>query len=285
MTIFGIGTVVVDDVVELPRFPEADTKVELTRHWQQVGGPVPVALSTAAFYGSKTSFMGRWGNDETGRLIQKTLQQRSIDLSCSRSADAWTSGRAQVWVDSSTGSRTIAFSRGDLIMPDECDIDEPTLKQCQILHLDGWAFAAAIKAASIVNSNGGTVVLDAGSVKPGMHELLPLVNILIASALFRKSLFGHKDVGSKELLTLGPENIITTDGENGAAWHCHHDDTTETAVRVNPVDTNGAGDIFSGAILHAITNKWSRSDSLKFANRVAGFSCAQHGNYSLPTIN
>lgn len=284
MTIFGIGTVVVDDVVVLPHLPEADTKVELSQRWQQVGGPVAVALSTAAYYGSITSFLGRWGNDSTGKEIAKTLQQRGIELSHSRSSDEWTSGFAHVWIEATTGSRTIAFSRGNVITPDEHDIDKQMLTQCRVLHLDGWASAAAIKAADIVKSNGGIVVLDAGSVKPGMRELLPQIDILIASALFRKSFFGQNDIDVHQLQTLGPANIITTNGEKGATWISGNETISEPALNITAVDTNGAGDIFSGAILHAINNNWPRRQCLQFANCVAGLACTQQGNHKLPSL-
>ncbi|GEM_PF-5110200 len=124
MTIFGIGTVVVDHVVELPRFPAADTKVAVTNDWKQVGGPVPVALSTAGFYGSATSFLGRWGNDEHGRFIAGTLRVRGVDTSECAANDEWSTGFAHVWVDSITGSRTIAYSRGQFPIPGADDIDE-----------------------------------------------------------------------------------------------------------------------------------------------------------------
>ena len=282
--IFGIGTVVVDEVVELTKFPAADTKIEITRHWKQVGGPVPVALSTAAFYGSKTAFMGRWGNDQAGHFIQSTLHERSIDVSSSHMSDYWTSGFAHVWIDRSTGERTIAFSRGSLQIPVADDVAANVLDNCEILHLDGWASSAAMRAAEIVKMNGGMVVLDAGSVKPGLSDLLPLVDVLIASGLFRRSQFGHEDVEPCELLSLGPADVITTSGAEGASWILADEVLHSPAMKIAAIDTNGAGDIFSGAILHGLANKWDRQVSLNFANAVAGYSCTQHGNYQLPAV-
>ncbi len=200
-------------------------------------------------------------------------------------SDDWSSGFAHVWVDRSTGSRTIAFSRGSLQIPVADDVDANVLHGCHILHLDGWASSAAIKAAEVVKSNGGIVVLDAGSVKPGMSDLLPLVDVLIASSLFRKSQFGHDDVKPPELLSLGPVDVITTSGAEGAAWIRGNEVVHSPAMKIAAIYTNGAGDIFSGAILHAIANQWSRRKSLKFANAVAGYSCSQQGNYSLPTFD
>ncbi|MEZ6130345.1 MAG: PfkB family carbohydrate kinase [Planctomycetaceae bacterium] len=281
MSIFGIGTVVVDHAVELSHYPAEDTKGEVQHQWVQVGGPVPIALSTAAYYGSSTALLSRWGQDSAGELIRQTLTERSINLDhCQSSAD-WSSGFAHVWVTAETGCRTIAFSRGSFPPPDELDVSETMLKNCRILHLDGWASAAAIKAAQIVRNKGGMVVLDAGSVKPGLNALLPLVDILIASALFRRSRFGSAEVSHDDLLSLGPSDVISTDGANQSTWLTKETAFHEPAVDVHAIDTNGAGDIFSGAILQALEKRRSPKESQTFANSVAGYACGQRGNFRL----
>lgn len=284
MNIFGIGTVVVDHVIELSSFPAEDTKIETHSHWTQMGGPVPVALSTAAFYGATTSFLGRWADDEAGRFIGTTLQERGIDVSACRSNSGhkWSSGFAHVWVTPATGTRTIAYSRGTFPIPNADDVPEDLLKAVPLLHLDGWAGDAAIKAATIVKKNGGTVILDAGSVKPRLDELLPLVDILIASKLFLNSRFGEDKTTPKDLLSLGPRNVITTNGSAGSTWLTRDEEIHEPAIAVDAIDTNGAGDIFSGGILHSIQSKKTARKSLRFANEVAGYACLRKGNNSLP---
>lgn len=285
MPILGIGTVVVDHVVELATYPTVDTKSEVINDWQQVGGPVPVALSTAAFYGSKTTFCGRWGNDAHGKFIEATLADRGISTVANTPDRNWASGFAHVWVDQSSGSRTIAYSRGRFPPLDATATNSVDLQQHTILHLDGWAAEAAIAAAKAVNNNGGTVILDAGSAKPGLDRLLPHVNILIASQLFLNSQFNNGQASDDLLLQLGPPNIITTSGANGSRWLTKEHAHTAPAVEVRAVDTNGAGDIFAGAVLHAIERGLEPQQTLQFANQVAGFSCRHRGNSTLPPIS
>lgn len=246
---------------------------------------MPIALSTAAFYGSQVSFLGRWANDEAGQFIGRTLADRGVRLCDCAPQDDWASGFAHVWVDSSTGERTIAYSRGKFPVPDESDVKANRVAEHAILHLDGWAVSAAIAAAKIVRDNGGTVVLDAGSAKPGMDQLLPFVDILIASSLFRYSQFGTSDVSAERLLDLGPTNIITTHGRQGAKWVTADWQLEQPAVAVEVVDTNGAGDIFCGAALCALERKFEPQQVLQFANQVAGFACGQRGNSQLPPVS
>lgn len=284
MSIFGIGTVVVDHVVELSHYPAEDTKVEIQRQWVQVGGPVPVALSTAAFYGSATSLLSRWGKDAAGDLIQSTLMQRGISLDHCEAQSGWDSGFAHVWVTPRSCCRTIAYSRGQFPVPDQQHVKEAMLKNCSILHLDGWASGAAIQAAKIVGRHGGTVVLDAGSVKPGLEDLLPEVDVLIASALFQRSYFGSETVSTADLVSLGVPSVIATDGACGARWLTVDSVLSEPGMSVDAIDTNGAGDIFAGCILYGLNSGLPRRETLRFANRVAGYSCTQRGNSALPEL-
>ena len=284
MGIFGIGTVVIDHVVVLAAYPAADTKSPIQQHWRQIGGPVPVALSVAAFYGAPTHFMGRWGDDVPGQEIRSGLADRGIDLSPSTSSPDWSTGFAHVWNEQTTGSRTIAFHRGSFPNPTHKEVEQHTamLESCQLLHLDGAMPEAALEAARRMRAKGGLVVLDAGSKKPGMEALLPMVDLIIASDLFCRSWFGEANVPIEELLRLGPRAAVRTLAERGATFTDGKETLQCPALDIVPVDTNGAGDVFSGAFLHGTLNQWEPAKRLEFANFVAGHACAHSGNSTYP---
>lgn len=321
MKILGIGTTVVDRVVVMDSFPDSDTKKEISHGWNQVGGPVPVALSTAAAFGAKTRLLSRWGNDPDGRYIGDTLSERNIDCEFTSTADDWQSGNAQVWLSQHDGSRTIAFCRGNFPALTAEDVTDELLRDCSILHLDGWASAAAIPAAIKMKEQGGKVVLDAGSVKPGLDRLLPHVDVLIASKLFRNafdktspqnisatqtvdglceldpavsasqkpttettppdfsiSVTEIKETTETRLLQLGPSTVITTKGPDGATLHDRDGARHIEGHSVDVVDSNGAGDIFSGAVLYGMTQEWPMRKTVEFANQIAAESCSRFGN-------
>jgi len=54
------------------------------------------------------------------------------------------------------------------------------------------------------------------------------------------------------------------------------------ATPVKAVDTNGAGDMFAGAFLHATTQGWSHEQAACLGNRCAAAVVAQHGNRLQP---
>lgn len=283
MAIVGIGTVVVDHVVELPQYPQSDTKVEILSDWQQLGGPVPVALSTAAHFGAGCAFLGRCGDDGNGKFVRRVFSERGIEFVTgpADAQDDWATGFAQVWVEP-TGERTIAYSRGRFPVLTADDVPPRLVETAAVLHLDGWSVEGAIAAAQRVKAGGGKVVLDAGSVKPGLPRLLPLVDVLIASELFRRSYFGAGRVTERQLLALGPADVLTTDGAQGAAWIRRDGREHVDAIAVDAVDTNGAGDVFAGAVVFGLDAGWDSSAILRFANEVAGYSCGFRGNSALP---
>lgn len=286
MLIFGIGITVVDHVIQIPAYPPADSKTTISRHLRQVGGPVPTALSTVAFYGAKAILLSRWGEDDAGEFVQKQLPERKIDTSLCKTYPDWETGFAQVWLDTTNGKRTLASFPGNFPPITAADIDQPEiavqLAEAQILHLDGTYPEATLRAARVARQDGTTIVLDAGSSKPGMEQLFPLVDVLIASKLFRQSYFGLSAVTADQLRALGATTVITTEGERGASCYTPDDQFHEPSINVDAIDTNGAGDIFSGAVLFGLSQEWPLRKTIRFANQVAGYSCGRHGNYSLP---
>lgn len=285
--VFGIGTVVLDHVVVLPQFPRQDTKTPVLAQWQQVGGPVPVALSTAAYYGTKCAFAGNWGLDAAGDRIQDELHRRGVDLSSSQSDARWTTGFAHVWTEEQQGTRTIAFTRGNFPEPPACDIDcnAATFRSARLLHTDGSNAELAARCAIQMKQQGGVVILDAGSRKPSMDLLLRHVDLLIASDLFCQSWFGTNDVSLEQLRDLGADRVIHTQGDRGAWYFDGKASIHQPAMAVEAIDTNGAGDIFCGAILHAIANRWNAERTLRFATAVAGYACQYRGNSSWPSMS
>jgi sugar/nucleoside kinase (ribokinase family) len=278
-SIFGLGTVVVDHQVFLAQFPQADTKCEIIEDRFQVGGPVPTALALLSKWGHFTSFQGTWGQDVYGEMIEKDLRLSRIDLAGSGSFVGKTSGFAHVWIERTTGRRTIACHRGDSIIdPESLDLD--AIEKAHGLHLDGWSSKAAIEAARRVKSGGGKVFLDLGSPKPAWEELVSMVDYLNLPEGLLNKLFPRDslDICAEKLLAMGPLEITVTQGAGGA-WHfCEDGGIHQPAFPVEVIDTNGAGDVFNGALIHGTLSGMNPEVKLRFATAVSAIKCQKKGN-------
>lgn len=286
-SIIGLGTIVVDHMVAVDGFPERDTKNEISEHWFQVGGPVPTALAAVNRLGGRSAFLGRWANDHLGAMIEEDLRAEGIAFDAPAcEADSQT-GFAHVWVERDSGRRTSVFHRGSHEI-EESGFDGAELANHDALHLDGWSTAAAIKAARAMRAKGGAVFLDLGSPKERLAELLSEVEVVNCPLRCVERVFGETDpvAGARKLIAAGPRLVTVTDGENGA-WLVS--ETTQLhcpAFEIEPVDTNGAGDTFCGALIYAVMQGWDEPRVLRFATAAAALKCGGLGNRAaLPDLD
>lgn len=278
--ILGWGTIVLDRQLFVDRFPEPDTKTEALEGRLQVGGPVPTALALLSRYGHQCRFAGLWGDDAEGRLIEQDLNSQQIEFPAQCRRTECVTGHAHVWVDRFSGSRTIVAQRA---APTE-DAERELLASCEIqpvLHLDGWLCDTAIELARRTREQKGLVVLDTGSPKGRTEELLSLVDVVNAPRRFLSQFFNDDDVegGGRRLLEFGAKIVTITDGNRGA-WiftregASHH----QPAFKVEVVDSTGAGDVFTGGLIHAVLQDWPVDRILQFASACAALKCRRMGN-------
>ena len=286
--ILGLGTVLVDQQMLLPCFPKHDTKNEASSLRSQVGGPVPTALVLLARWGHPCRFVGKWSTDPCGAFIASDLESERIGLANSIQAIGQTTGQAHVWVDQSNGQRTVAFTRGDCGEVEVPDVDSIDVSGCRILHLDGWSATAAKRLAERVKSAGGRIVLDSGSPKPGMDQLFPLVDLMNCPVRFAEQYFGDADthVAAERLLDAGVRRVIFTHGDRGAVYYDRAQCCRQLAFEVDGViDTNGAGDVFCGSMIHGLLNGLDGPKMIRFAAASAALKCQTLGNRdALPTL-
>jgi sugar/nucleoside kinase (ribokinase family) len=286
-SVFGLGTIVVDHQVVLSSLPEADTKGEIIDDRHQVGGPVPTALSLLRRFGVQATFQGKWGNDPFGQSIEEDLKSQAIEFDQRACRSASRSGFAHVWVEEKTGRRTIAAYRGSHpVEPHELRLNE--LKQFDALHLDGWSTPAATALAETMRSVGGKVFLDLGSPKPQLEQLLEHVDVVNCPERLIHRLFAIVDLeeGAKRFLAMGPNEVTITLGERGAVHFSDGTVTRHAGFLVNAEDTNGAGDVFSGAMIYASLLGWPTERKLSFACAAAALKCQKLGNRAaLPSLD
>jgi ribokinase len=278
-SIFGLGTVVVDHQVVMAGIPEADTKGEVITDRYQVGGPVPTALALLRRLGMEATFLGRWARDPFGAMIEEDLRAHGIDFAVPPEEAGGRTGFAHVWVEHGTGRRSIAAYRGSHPVESH-HVEGSGVGEHHALHLDGWSGEAAIVAATAMQERGGMVFLDLGSPKPHLDELLPHVDLLNCPARLIPRLFGTEDLvaGAHRLLKMGPREVTVTSGEDGALFASAAGVLRQPAFPVEAVDTNGAGDVFAGAMIFASMQGWDPRRRLRFACAASALKCRGLGN-------
>ena len=217
--ILGLGTIVVDHVAEVRSLPEPDTKTDILSSHYQVGGPVVTALALLSKWGYTTSFIGCWSTDELGERIEEDLIKSQIQSGFASVHPSHQSGHAHVWVEASTGRRSIAAFRGRGSL-DWAELEHLSWSEWKALHLDGSHGEVATLAAREMKKHGGIVTMDLGSPKPNLPKLLEHVDALQCPAGLLTQLYpDQSDIeAARCLLDLGPREITVTMGSEGALW-------------------------------------------------------------------
>jgi ribokinase len=73
------------------------------------------------------------------------------------------------------------------------------------------------------------------------------------------------------------KNIVITLGTEGAFYYDGASSRLVPTVKVNPVDTTAAGDVFNGGLAVALSEGFSMEDAIKFANKAAAISVTRAG--------
>ncbi|MEP6704252.1 MAG: carbohydrate kinase family protein, partial [Acidobacteriota bacterium] len=78
--VVGFGTNAVDFLIQVPRYPEFNSKIELTNYSQAPGGEIATAMVGLQRLGMRTSYVGRFGTDHAGDVGMDSLSREGVDL-------------------------------------------------------------------------------------------------------------------------------------------------------------------------------------------------------------
>jgi sugar/nucleoside kinase (ribokinase family) len=286
--VVGVGLNAIDYLVGLRRFPVPGEKLRMSVFAREGGGQVATALVALSRWGCRCKYVGNVGDDEHGRLSSLLLSREGVDLAHVRTVPGALSQFAVILVEEGTGERTILWDRDPQIrvLPEDLPLDE--IRRARALLLDGHDVLPALTAAKAARIAGIPVVLDAEKVQEGTEELLSLCDHIVATAHFPALLFPGvpAEDGAREILRcFGPKTSTVTLGPRGAYGCDSREEIFSPSIRVEAVDTTGAGDIFHAGFLYALLGGLPFREILDFANTAAGLSCrGMGGRAAIPTI-
>jgi len=285
--VVGLGQACIDYLGRLKIYPEEDDKCELIDLHIQCGGPASTALVTLSRLGIKTSFLGSISDDPFGVEILRGLKEEKVDCTFLRITQGYSSQFAFIAITPG-GQRTIFWQRGSVPHLRATDVDLSPFPKASILHVDGLMIEAAQEAARQGKNMGLTVIMDAGTMRDGSHELVSLVDVLIASERFAEPLVGTDAPPEKildALRQLGPKEVVITLGSKGSIGLSGGKIIFQKAFPVDAVDTTGAGDVYHGAYIYGLLQGWNMAECMRFASAAASIKCQKIGaRKGIPTL-
>jgi sugar/nucleoside kinase (ribokinase family) len=165
---------------------------------------------------------------------------------------------------------------------DPADVREDAVTAGRMLIVDCQEPAAAAKAARYARIAGIPTIVDVEKVRPGILDLLPHIDAIIASRDFPMALTGHEELG-RALEAMARESnapvVCVTLGGEGSLARCGGREIRTPPFSVDCVDSTGAGDVFRGAFVAGCLRGAHREieDVLAYANAAAALNCRALG--------
>lgn len=260
----GLTTVDVIQLVDSP--PGPDDKVIALDQVVAAGGPATNAAVAFRALGGRALLAAPVGRGPLAGLVRADLASCGVELlDCAAGASASTAGRPSVAacaVSAATGERSVV-SGGARAGADPAPVralaaDPGAVpgRAPDVVLIDGHNPDLARAALDLAEGIGALTIMDAGSWKDDAADLPGRCDVVAASARFHPPGEGGAVTAPAEvaswLRSAGAAAVVITGGAAPVLWWCG-DETGEVAPpRVRPVDTLGAGDVFHGALAHAL---------------------------------
>lgn len=287
----GFGLNAVDHLIVVPEYPAFDTKTRFLEHKQGAGGQTATAMVALQRLGLQTAYAGRFGSDPEGQFGLQALKSENVNIEFAEVIERARNQIAFIIIDARNGERTIIWDRDERLTYRAEEAPVALASRGRVLHLDAHDPPACVRMAQSARSEGTIVSADIDNIYDGLPELLPLIDVLIASREFPHRLTGISDERAS-LVELraryGCGVVGMTLGARGAIIYCEGQFIESPACEVPGAcrDTTGAGDAFHGGFLYGLLSAEDLETSLKLANATAALKCRSLGaRTSLPRQN
>jgi sugar/nucleoside kinase (ribokinase family) len=287
----GFGTNAVDHLISVPEYPAFNSKVELTGHLVAAGGEAASTMAGLRRLGLTTAYAGRFGDDREGDMGIQSLIDEGVDISYAERVPGARTQIAFSMIDERSGERTIIWHRDKTLAWDELDAPVAAARRGRVLHLTPHDTRACIRMAKAAKRSGVVVTIDVDNLFEGIDELLPLIDVCIASAEFPERLVGIPDTRTalRQIHSrFGCPVVGVTLGSSGSLFMCGDSffETGSIPVPGGCVDTTGAGDAFRTGFLFGMLTGEPVESCARTANAVASLKCRRLGaRDALPNIN
>ena len=278
-----LGHTTLDFVWAVDALPHGGGKTRAMSFACRGGGMAATAAVAAARLGAFAQFWGRAGVDAEGAAMRAELADFGVDATNLRLFPGARSSVSSVVVDASGERMLVNFRGADLpTNPDWLPLD--TVHDADVVLADPRWPEGALALFKQARSAGIPSIFDGDVAEPAVFDaLLPNVDYAVFSSEGLARYVGQPQALLDIEKALGTARAkdcrvaVVTLGNRGVAWHDGTMFQCLPAFAVDVVDTNGAGDVFHGALAFALGARWQLRQALRFSSAVAALKCKSAG--------
>jgi len=244
------------------------------------GGSAANTVVGVAELGGRAAYCGKVGDDELGQFYRDDLDAVGVRFEGASSTES--TGTALVLI-TPDAQRTMLTCLGASSLLDANDVPKASLERCAYLYVEGYllpgestrrAALAAIEAAKGRGVRVALTVSDPFVVAQSAALLWELiegpVDLLFCNEIEAAALVGTDDmVECARALHRKATNVALTLGAKGSVLMHEGALHPVEGVKVDPVDTTGAGDMYAAGILYGLTHGLSWPQAGRLASHAA----------------
>ena len=253
------------------------------------GGSACNSVVAASSFGSKTFYSGKVANDWEGDFFVKDLNAAGVDFH-NVTAGGGTTGKCLVMI-TGDAERTLNTFLGVSIDISLKEVDKKSLKNSKWLYMEGYLVTdksrtnVAINAMAYAKQKGVKTSLslsDPYVVKVFSKSLKSVIgegiDLLFCNTDEARRFTGtHTVEAAANVLKQYAKTFVITRGPGGSLTYDGNQLIHTPGVSTNAVDSNGAGDMFAGSFLYAISSGHDYAWAARFANTAAALVVSQFG--------
>lgn len=290
--VVGQGAAAMDIVIRCQDLPKEDGFAHIYEERITSGGSGANVLVTIAQLGAAAALVAKLGDDQFGRQFRRELLADGVGDQYIQVKPGGATMHTYVFV-ADYGRRSILVNRGDsfhTLAPEE--VAESILNNASVFYTDGSPAGVSVKLAKAAKARNIPIFLQMECLPSFMlsefctagqiDELLGCADIICCGRDVYCELASKEDYLSSMQATYEKYKpalgAICTAGAKGAVWHSRQGLISCGIYTIEPVDTTGAGDSFSGGLIYRfLLHGADRKNSLAFASACAALKCLSPG--------
>ena len=256
------------------KIPNKGESVIANSMFIEPGGKGVNAATTIKRLGGNVSFLVSVADDEYSYKCKDFFKEENLNAKVITKHGK--SDFGLIMVDSS-GNNSVSVFMDENVRLNTKDVMsfEDEIKSSDYILLTGELSNELLILISNMCSQNNKIIFDPSPTRDYPIEFLKKVWLFTPNETEYENLFK----------LVKPNNVVITLGPNGARLIENGITTEYAGIKVDVVNTTGAGDVFNGALCYALEMEYKISDAVKFAIKAASYKVSH--NYvieGIPTL-
>lgn len=283
--IIVVGSSNVDLTARVRRLPLPGETIGGATLLRANGGKGANQAVAAARMGADVVLITCLGNDASGELLSSQLASDGVDTSCIK-LSATPTGTALIFVDDNA-ENCIAVAPGSNndLMPADIDAARSAMEGAAYLLVQlEIPMPTVVRSVELADSLGLKTIMNPAPMNPVPEELFSHVWLITPNQTEAEQLTGvHVETeedasrAAEALFAKGVKNVIVTMGSKGSLVCTPEGREFVPSRKVNAIDTTGAGDVYNGALVAALSQGKSLLEAARIATLASSIAVTRLG--------